>query len=68
MAFEKNPAYKYVNSSSMTYIESPKKESKNPDYKNVNSSSARYFDSPPKPYVPQNTPVKTYYSTYCNLI
>ena len=55
--YQKNPAYKNVNSSSMFYVEAPKlvKVSpldspplslppKNPGYKNVNSSSMKYVE------------------------
>ena len=67
----KNSAYKNVNSSSMIYVEPPKKvlPEKNSRYKNVNSSSMIYVEPSKKMIEKEVEPVKLKYSyyNYCSI-
>ena len=56
----KNSAYKNINSSSMIYVEPPKKvlPEKNSGYKNVNSSSMIYVEPPKKVLPDKNSAYK----------
>ena len=67
----KNSAYKNINSSSMIYVEPPKKvlPEKNSAYKNVNSSSMIYVEPSKKKIENEPEKIKPAYPyyNYCSI-